>query len=126
MSEKMTEQEACGQKILGREEAMNTTLGDLLDMRSRLNSALKDKLGREADSYFNIEMNSHCNDRISFCLAYPSLSSGYGAVVGSMTTFRTPQEAFNHAMIAIENLKIPTNQDKIDKLKKQIKELESE
>ena len=126
MNEKMTEQEACGQKILDREAAMLTTFGQLLEMRETLNSALKEKLGREADSYFNIEMGSCYDDRISFCLAYPTLGSGGGAVVNSFETFETPQEAFDYAMDKIQNLKEPTKQDKIDELKKKIKELEGE
>jgi hypothetical protein len=122
----MTEQEACGQAIMEREEMRAVTIGDLLDMREALNAALDRKLGRKADSYFNIEMGSCYDDQISFCLAYSKLGAGCDAVVNSYETFATPQQAFDYAMEKIESLKEPTKQDQIDELKKQIEELENE
>lgn len=106
-------------------EYLNTTMGELLEMRAALNAALKAKLGREADSYFNIEMGSCYDDRISFCLAYADLNGG-GAVVNSYEYKRTPQAAFDFAMERIDALNVPSKQDKIDELKRQIEGLENE
>lgn len=108
------------------ETHLNTTLGELFEMREKLNRALTEKLGKEAESYFDIEMNSLFDRKVTFCSAFPDFGPESFAVVGSMDFHGTPQEAFDYAMDKIQNLKVPNNEEKINYLKKQIEKLENE
>lgn len=122
----MAGQESCGKNILDMEEARRVTFGELLDMRAELNARLEDQIGRPPESGFDIQLGSTYEDRISFCLAYVKIDGDHDAVVSSFETFKTPQAAFEFAAQRIEELKLPTKQDKIDRLKKQLEELENE
>lgn len=109
------------QDNINLKETRETTVGELMDMIDRLNSAFEDKLGKEPEGGFNVEIKSVWGNRVIFCGGYESFSNGYGAVVNSTDYMGdTPNEAFEYAMNKIDEYKVTTKKDRIKKLQEEL------
>lgn len=108
-------------------ETRETTVGELMDMIAELNAAFAEKIGKEPEVGFEVEINSYHPEQLSIYGGYEKLDAGFGAVLHSYDgRHDTPKEAFHYVMQKINEYKLNTKADKIKALREQIAELEKE
>lgn len=101
----------------------DTTFKELLEMRAKLNEALKAKIGKKPDVGFQIIVGAY-NDRVAFCRAYTHKIETQFCVEGSLLL--DPREAFNSAMEAIDAVPATTLETRRAELLRELAELEGE